>query len=36
MVRARADAETKESRTDDYTKFEKAKESGAQVISTDY
>ena len=36
LVRTRADAGTKESRTKDYTKFEKAKESGAQVISTDY
>lgn len=36
LVRTRADAGTKESRTFDYTKFEKAKESGAQVISTDY
>lgn len=36
LVRTRADAGTKESRTNDYTKFEKAKESGAQVISTDY
>ncbi|MRT93203.1 hypothetical protein EMN46_09635 [Ancylomarina sp. 16SWW S1-10-2] len=36
MVRTRADAGTKEARTNDYTKFEKAKESGAQVISTDY
>ncbi|WP_430931276.1 phosphatidylinositol-specific phospholipase C1-like protein [Saccharicrinis sp. 156] len=36
LVRTRADAATKESRTLDYTRFEKAKESGAQVISTDY
>ncbi len=36
MVRTRADADTKESRTDDYSKFEKAKASGAQVITTDY
>lgn len=36
MVRTRADAGTKESRTNDYTRFEKAKASGAQVISTDY
>ncbi|RED47468.1 phosphatidylinositol-specific phospholipase C1-like protein [Seonamhaeicola aphaedonensis] len=36
MVRTRADAGTKEARTNDYTKFEKAKASGAQVISTDY
>ncbi|MGB3152897.1 MAG: Ca2+-dependent phosphoinositide-specific phospholipase C, partial [Maribacter sp.] len=36
MVRTRADAGTKEARTLDYTRFEKAKASGAQVISTDY
>lgn len=36
LVRTRADAGTKEARNNDYTKFEKAKESGAQVISTDY
>lgn len=36
MVRTRADAGTKEARTNDYEKFEKAKASGAQVISTDY
>ncbi|WP_208890295.1 phosphatidylinositol-specific phospholipase C1-like protein [Polaribacter sejongensis] len=36
LVRTRADAATKESRTNDYTRFEKAKASGAQVISTDY
>ncbi|WP_298238576.1 phosphatidylinositol-specific phospholipase C1-like protein [uncultured Algibacter sp.] len=36
MVRTRADSGTKESRTNDYSKFEKAKASGAQVISTDY
>ncbi|WP_421918744.1 phosphatidylinositol-specific phospholipase C1-like protein [Marinifilum sp.] len=36
MVRTRADAGTKEARKNDYTKFEKALESGAQVISTDY
>lgn len=36
MVRTRADASTKEARTNDHTKFEKAKASGAQVISTDY
>lgn len=35
-MRTRADAGTKESRTNDYRKIEKAKESGAQVISTDY
>lgn len=36
MVRTRADADTKEARTNDYSKFEKAKKSGAQVITTDY
>jgi len=36
MVRTRADSGTKEARTNDYTSFEKAKASGAQVISTDY
>ncbi|MEP2280439.1 phosphatidylinositol-specific phospholipase C1-like protein [Maribacter sp.] len=36
MVRTRADAGTKEARTNSYEKFEKAKSSGAQVISTDY
>ncbi|WP_137404056.1 phosphatidylinositol-specific phospholipase C1-like protein [Echinicola rosea] len=36
MVRTRADAGTKEARNNDYSRFEKAKSSGAQVISTDY
>ncbi len=36
MVRTRTDSGTKEARTNDYTPFEKAKASGAQVISTDY
>ncbi|WP_373495916.1 phosphatidylinositol-specific phospholipase C1-like protein [Aquiflexum sp.] len=36
IIRTRADSDTKEARTGDYTKFEKAKTSGAQVISTDY
>jgi len=36
MVRTRADDGTTEARANDYTKFEKAKASGAQVISTDY
>ena len=36
MVRTRADADTKEARTDDYSRFERAKASGAQVITTDY
>lgn len=36
LVRTRADAGTAEARTNDYTRFKKAKTSGAQVISTDY
>ena len=36
MVRTRSDAETVEARTNDFAKFESAKESGAQVITTDY
>jgi hypothetical protein len=36
MIRTRADSDTKEAREEDYSKFEKAKSSGAQVISTDY
>ena len=36
MVRTRADAGTKEARNTNYLRFEKAKASGAQVISTDY
>lgn len=36
MVRTRADSGTKEARNNNYTTFEKAKASGAQVISTDY
>ncbi|MBP0903974.1 Ca2+-dependent phosphoinositide-specific phospholipase C [Mariniflexile gromovii] len=36
MVRTRADADTKEARSNDYTRFKKAEASGAQVISTDY
>jgi hypothetical protein len=36
MIRTRADSDTREARNEDYTKFEKAKASGAQVISTDY
>ncbi|HSF54249.1 MAG TPA: phosphatidylinositol-specific phospholipase C1-like protein [Algoriphagus sp.] len=36
IIRTRADSDTKEARSEDYTKFEKAKASGAQVISTDY
>ena len=36
LVRTRADGGTKEARRNDYNRFEKAKESGAQIISTDY
>lgn len=36
MIRTRADSDTREARKEDYTKFESAKASGAQVISTDY
>jgi hypothetical protein len=36
MVRTRADANTIEARTNDFSRFEKAKASGAQVITTDY
>jgi hypothetical protein len=36
MVRTRADADTQEARNNDYSRFEKAKASGAQVITTDY
>jgi hypothetical protein len=36
MVRTRADANTIEARMNDCTRWERAKESGAQVISTDY
>lgn len=36
MVRTRADAGTKEARENNYERLEKAKASGAQVISTDY
>ena len=36
MVRTRADAATKEARTNNYKKFKMAEASGAQVISTDY
>ncbi|UZD24404.1 phosphatidylinositol-specific phospholipase C1-like protein [Algoriphagus halophytocola] len=36
MIRTRADSDTKEARAEDYSTFEKAKASGAQVISTDY
>jgi hypothetical protein len=36
LVRTRADAGTEEARTNDYNRFEKAKASGAQIITTDY
>jgi Phosphoinositide phospholipase C, Ca2+-dependent len=36
MVRTRADAETREARSSDYRRWEAAKNSGAQLISTDY
>jgi len=36
LVRTRADANTREARTGDLARFEAAKRSGAQVISTDY
>lgn len=36
IVRTRADSDTNEARLNDYARFEMAKESGAQVISTDY
>jgi len=36
LVRTRADSDTMEARENDYSRFEKAKSSGAQVISTDY
>ncbi|WP_225444225.1 phosphatidylinositol-specific phospholipase C1-like protein [Echinicola arenosa] len=36
MIRTRADAGTLEARHNDYNRFEQAKSSGAQVISTDY
>ena len=36
LVRTRADSDTKEARNNDYSRFEKAKSSGAQIITTDY
>ena len=36
MIRTRADADTKEARNDDYNRFEAAKKSRAQIITTDY
>jgi hypothetical protein len=36
LVRTRADADTKEARENDFSRFEHAQNSGAQIISTDY
>ena len=36
MIRTRADSDTQEARKNDYSRFEKAKASSAQVITTDY
>ncbi|MCG9792563.1 phosphatidylinositol-specific phospholipase C1-like protein [Flavobacterium algicola] len=36
IIRTRADSNTKEARNNDYKHFEDAKESGAQIITTDY
>lgn len=36
LIRTRADADTKEARNNDYSRFEEAKKSGAQIITTDY
>lgn len=36
IVRTRADADTQEARDNDYSSFEAAKKSGAQMISTDF
>ena len=36
LVRTRADADTKQARTNDYRDFEAAQASGAQIITTDY
>jgi Phosphoinositide phospholipase C, Ca2+-dependent len=36
FVRTRADADTREARTNDYSRFKAAQASGAQIISTDY
>jgi len=36
IIRTRADADTMEARSEDYSRFEKAKESGSQIITTDY
>ena len=36
MIRTRSDADTREARTGDKSRFEAAIRSGAQVITTDY
>ena len=36
LIRTRSDADTKEARANDYSHFEAAKKSGAQIITTDY
>lgn len=36
IIRTRADADTREARADDYSTFEAACKSGAQIITTDY
>lgn len=36
LIRTRADADTREARANDYTRFNKAKNSGAQIITTDF
>lgn len=36
IVRTRADADTRQARENDYSQFEAAKASGAQIITTDY
>ncbi|WP_417885491.1 phosphatidylinositol-specific phospholipase C1-like protein [Zunongwangia sp.] len=36
IIRTRADANTTEARNNDYSRFETAKNSGAQIITTDY
>lgn len=36
IIRTRADADTREARNNDYTRFRAACESGAQIITTDY
>jgi len=36
IIRTRADADTMEARSEDYSRFEEAMQSGAQIITTDY